>query len=138
MMKPSRRRTAVAAIVRAGAAFILALAFDVVTRLADTTVAAQKGSEAEPAGAAAHVVQHFLVSQQSEKVTIEQSRNVPLTGSGWMGAGRTATDEPSRERPAGDVEEGEEATHHASRGGKGTGRQRAAGQAIAEGAEETR
>jgi hypothetical protein len=62
MMKPSRRRTAVTAIVRACEAFRLALAFDVVTRLADTTVVAQKGSEAEPAGAAARLVQHFLVA----------------------------------------------------------------------------
>jgi hypothetical protein len=37
------------------------------------------------------------MSQQYENVTLEQSKNVPLTGSGWMGAGRTATDEPSRE-----------------------------------------
>src|SRR3954447_23361696 len=78
------------------------------------------------------------MSQQYENVTLEQSKNVPLTGSGWTGAGRTAIDEPSREGPVGDIAQGEEAGHHASGSSGRVGRERAACEAAIEGAEETR
>src|SRR3954465_4369695 len=78
------------------------------------------------------------LSQQYENVTLEQSKNVPLTGSGWTGAGRTAIDEPSREGPVGDIAQGEEAGHHASGSSGRVGRERAACEAAIEGAEETR
>src|SRR5271157_4088206 len=40
------------------------------------------------------------------------SRNVLLTGSSLEGGRRTATDDPSRARPAGGLEEGQEETDH--------------------------
>src|SRR3954469_6815255 len=80
----------------------------------------------------------IVLSQQYENVTLEQSKNVPLTGSGWTGAGRTAIDEPSREGPVGDIAQGEEAGHHASGSSGRVGRERAACEAAVEGAEETR
>src|SRR5947208_2780457 len=81
---------------------------------------------------------HVALSQQYENVTLEQSKNVPLTGSGWTGAGRTAIDEPSREGPVGDIAQGEEEGHHASGSSGRVGRERAACEAAVEGAEETR
>src|SRR4051812_12002200 len=79
-----------------------------------------------------------VLSQQYENVTLEQSKNVPLTGSDWTGAGRTAIDEPSREGPVGDIAQGEEEGHHASGSSGRVGRERAACEAAVEGAEETR
>src|SRR4051812_40437603 len=78
------------------------------------------------------------MSQQYENVTLEQSKNVPLTGSDWTGAGRTAIDEPSREGPVGDIAQGEEEGHHASGSSGRVGRERAACEAAVEGAEEMR
>src|SRR4051812_33842187 len=78
-----------------------------------------------------------LLSQQYENVTLEQSKNVPLTGSGWTGAGRTAIDEPSREGPVGDIAQGEEASHYASGSSGRVGRERTACEAAVESAEKT-
>jgi hypothetical protein len=44
--------------------------------------------------------------QQSENVVFEQSRNVVLTAPNFGDAGRTTTDDASRERPAGGAEKG--------------------------------
>src|SRR5437016_8589407 len=54
--------------------------------------------------------------QQSENVVFEQSRNVVLTASSFGDAGRTTTDDSSRKRPAGGVEEGEKEPDHATGG----------------------
>src|SRR5947209_10971190 len=53
---------------------------------------------------------------QSENVVFEQSRNVILTASTFGDAGRTTTDDSSRKRPAGGIEEGEKELDHAARG----------------------
>src|SRR5207249_8428504 len=45
--------------------------------------------------------------QQSENVVFEQSRNVVLTAPSFGDAGRTTTDDSSRKRPAGGIEEGQ-------------------------------
>src|SRR3954464_10334596 len=77
------------------------------------------------------------MSQQYENVTLEQSKNVPLTGSGWTGAGRTAIDEPSREGRVGHIGEGEGASHYASGSSGRVGRERTACEAAVESAEKT-
>src|SRR5260370_36474218 len=68
-----------------------------------------------------------MLSQQSENVLFGQSRNVLLTESRLRGGRRTATDEPSRARPAGCPEEGEEETDYSKAGRRGDRRHGAAG-----------
>ena len=81
---------------------------------------------------------NFNLWQQSDNVPFEQSRNVLLTAPSFGDAGRTTTDDPSRSRPAGDVEEGEEEADHAARGGRGAGDEHAAGEAAVACVEEAR
>src|ERR1039457_6497029 len=50
------------------------------------------------------------LTRQSDNVPFEQSRNVPLTAPSFGDARRTATDDASRSRPAGDAEESQEET----------------------------
>src|ERR1039458_8923226 len=79
------------------------------------------------------------VSQQSSNVLFGQSRNVLLTGSSLEGGRRTTADDPSRARPAGGPEEGQEETDHAEAGCRGDRHHRAAGAATpAEAAAERR
>src|SRR5713101_10101915 len=52
------------------------------------------------------------MSQQSSNVLFGQSRNVLLTGPSLEGGQRTATDDPSRTRPAGGLEKGQEEIDH--------------------------
>ena len=61
------------------------------------------------------------VLRQSRNVPFEQSRNVPLTASRLGDARRTTTNDPSRSRSAGDVEEGEEEADYAAGGCRGVG-----------------
>ncbi|HTY87371.1 MAG TPA: hypothetical protein VMB80_07895, partial [Candidatus Acidoferrum sp.] len=67
------------------------------------------------------------LSRQNDNVLFEQSRNVLLTGSSLEVGQRTTTDDPSRARPAGGPEEGQEETDHSKAGGRGDRRHRAAG-----------
>src|ERR1017187_7410726 len=70
------------------------------------------------------------LSQQSSNVLFGQSRNVLLTGSSLEGGRRTTADDPSRARPAGGLEEGQEETDHAEAGCRGDRHHRAAGAAT--------
>ena len=56
------------------------------------------------------------MSQQNDNVLIGQSRNVLLTRSRLGGGQRTTFDGPSRTRPAGDPEKGQEEIDHAEFG----------------------
>src|ERR1019366_8093612 len=72
----------------------------------------------------------YGLSQQSSNVLFGQSRNVLLTGSSLEGGRRTTADDPSRARPAGRLEEGQEETDHAEAGCRGDRHHRAAGAAT--------
>src|ERR1017187_1166255 len=72
----------------------------------------------------------FMLSQQSSNVLFGQSRNVLLTGSSLEGGRRTTADDPSRARPAGGLEKGQEETDHAEAGCRGDRHHRAAGAAT--------
>src|ERR1700693_1201793 len=71
------------------------------------------------------------LSQQNDNVLTEQSRNVLLTESSLEGGQRTTTDDPSRTRPAGGPEKGQEEIDHAEASSRRDRRHRAAGAAFA-------
>src|ERR1035438_10054679 len=73
----------------------------------------------------------FGVSQQNDNVLTEQSRNVLLTEPSLEGGQRTTTDDPSRTRPAGGPEKGQEEIDHAEASSRRDRRHRAAGAAFA-------
>src|SRR6202162_1260604 len=70
------------------------------------------------------------LSRQNDNVLFGQSRSVLLTGSSLEGGQRTTTDDPSRARPAGGPEEGQEETDYTEAGGRGDRRHRTAGAAT--------
>jgi hypothetical protein len=59
---------------------------------------------------------HKRLWRQSDNVTFGQSRNVTLTTPRLGDARRTATDDASRKRPAGNVAKNEEGPDHAAAG----------------------
>src|SRR5215472_517220 len=78
------------------------------------------------------------LSPQSSNVTLEQSRNVPLTTRRWRDAGRATTDDPSRTGSAGDVEESAEKIDHEGASSRRVGTECAASEALGEGAAKAR